>query len=133
MYNNENDIEELLQDALQDARDVRPSPELLRVTLAKINTPLPSLRYQKAYFNKTALVLFAAAFILIAGGTGLVALNAIAPGSNNQPVVSMGNPGDTSDAALASDAAAIDSQLSGLSDDSAHTDQALDKYHQSQF
>ncbi len=101
-----------------------PSRELLRATLGKIDSPVPSfIIFSPA--RKVGIAALAVIMLLIGGGTLLHGgLSASMGGGSG--ALSMNNS-DVSDAALASDAAAIDGQLSALDDDTAQADEGLSR------
>ena len=101
-----------------------PSHELVQSTLEKISKPVSSPFTWTVFFSyRKGLVAAALALVLIAGGVGVAGYVGVGLSSNSN-TLSM-NAGDISDAALSSDAAAIDDQLSGLQLDNAATDQVL--------
>ncbi|MFZ1075577.1 MAG: hypothetical protein WAN50_04360 [Minisyncoccia bacterium] len=110
---------------LQAARDVRPPEELLRATLKKISTPIPSPWYRSpVFFGRTGAAVFVAALFVV-GGTAFFGFETQTSTSNPQQQTAVVDKSDASDAALASDAAAIDAQLSDLDSDTAQADHAL--------
>ena len=111
---------------LKVAQSAKPSVELLRSTLEKISTPIPSSLGRVSFpLWKISVSIFALA-VLVIGGTTIIGhrFNSPSNGSGFQ-TISMNNSSDTSDAALNQDVAAIDSQLGGLSSDETQADQAL--------
>jgi hypothetical protein len=114
---------------VQKEKEVRPTEELLRSTLQKISKPiLSTFSWGSFVIEKKKVLSFAAiALLLIAGGVGVMEHMWSGAGSN-APVLTMNEPGDTSDTALGNDVAVIDSQLDGLNADNAATDQVLGQY-----
>jgi hypothetical protein len=109
---------------LQESRDVRPPEELLRATLKKIQSPIPSPWYRApVFFGRMGATVFVLALFVV-GGTAFFGYRTQISTTNPQQMA-VADKSDSTDAALASDAAAIDAQLGDLDTDAAQTDRAL--------
>ena len=105
--------------SLNMARHIQPPEELLKKTLRNIATPIPSMPWYYQMTWKVGVSLCAVVLIIL-GGAVYMGHSTIMPVSQT---VSVNDP--NSDAALASDATTIDTQLDDLYADNAQTDQAL--------
>ena len=130
-----NELVNLFQtvDLLKKQKTVVPSEELLRNTLAKINTGNPiKSPYQDKFlfhlskFQKYSFVSVVAVVLVITGGAFLNhhSVSPQQPASNNISQTAVISQGD-SDASLNQDLNAIDTQMNGLDSDNSNTDQAL--------
>ncbi len=110
--------------SLESAQTVKPSPELLRSTLAKISEPLPSsFAWISSSYSKIGVSLAVLALVLL-GGTSIVGGNFLSMHravANPHAVLADG----TSDSALNQDAQKIDDQIGALDSDETQANQAV--------